>query len=238
MKKVFVALAACLSLATLSGCGTKMPEGYDTVKAAKAKYNSLDSAHTIMTDLEAGELIMDFSFYINSSDEMILSYYGKDGNDEMYAYSDGGQYFYKEPGKDMWSVIDSSAEEYLYNIYNRENRYPYADGGIFFLDGSSVTEATVETGADGSTVVCYVYDVEKLNQSTQGMLEDVKSFSSLETTFEINADGYITSFTETGTVTDTNDVTRDVNMRISVDSMNEVYEIPYPVDRLDKTSSD
>lgn len=238
MKKTIVALAACLSLTTLSGCSTKMPEGYDVVKAAKAKYNSLDSAHTTMTDLSTGELIMDFSFYINSSDEMILSYYGKDGNDEMYAYSDGAQYFYKEPGKDMWSVISSSDEEYLYNIYNRENRYPYADGGMFFLDGSSVTEATVDSEADGSTIVCYVYDAEKLNQSTQGILEDVSSFSSLETIFEINADGYIISFTEIGTVTDTSGITRDVNMCISVDSMNEVYEIPYPVDKLDKTSSD
>lgn len=236
MKKVLVALAAALSLLALSGCGAKMPEGYDAVKAAKAKYNSLDSAHTTMTDLSTGELIMDFSFYINSRDEMILSYYGKDGSDEMYAYSDGGQYFYKEPGKDMWSVISSSSEEYLYNIYNRKNRYPYADGGIFFLDGTSVSEATVSDNADGSMTVCYIYDVEKLNHSTQGILEDVSSFSCLETTFEINADGYITAFTENGTVTGTDGITYDVNMCISVDCMNEVYEIPYPVDKLDKSS--
>ena len=238
MKKVFLALAASISLIALSGCNAKMPEGYDEVKNAKAKYNALDSAHTTMTDLATGELIMDFSFYINSDDEMILYYYGKDGSDEMFAYSDGGQYFYKEPGKDMWSVISSSDEEYLYNIYNRENRYPYADGGIFFLDGASVTEATVDTEADGSMTVRYVYDAEKLNQSTQGILEDVSSFSSLETTFELDADGYVISFTEVGTVTDTDGITRDVNMCINVDSMNAVYEIPYPVDKLDKTSSD
>ncbi len=238
MKKVFLALVASLSLVALSGCNAKMPEGYDAVKAAKAKYNTLDSAHTTMTDLTTGELIMDFSFYINSRDEMILNYYGKDGSDEMYAYSDGGQYFYKEPGKEMWSVINSSDEEYLYNIYNRENRYPYADGGIFFLDGTSVTEATVDTDPDGSMTVHYIYDAEKLNQSTQGILDDVSSFSSLETTFELDADGYVISFTEVGTVTDADGITRDVNMCISVDSMNAVYEIPYPVDKLDKTSSD
>ncbi len=238
MKKVLLALAASLSLVALSGCNAEMPEGYADVKEAKAKYNDLDSAHTTMTDLSTGELIMDFSFYINSSDEMILSYYGKDGTAEMYAYSDGGQYFYKEPGKDMWSVISSSDEEYLYNIYNRENRYPYADGGIFFLDGSSVAEATVENSTDGSTIVSYVYDAEKLNQSTKNILEDVSSFSSLETTFEINSEGYIISFTETGTVTGTDGITRDVNMCINVDSMNAVYEIPYPVDKLDKTASD
>lgn len=238
MKKVFLALTAALGLLALSGCTAKMPEGYDTVKAAKAKYNALDSAHTTMTDLSSGELIMDFSFYINSDDEMILNYYGKDGGDEMYAYSDGAQYFYKEPGKDMWSVISSSDEDYLYNIYNRENRYPYADGGIFFLDGGSVSEASVSIEADGSTIVTYVYDPEKLNQSTQGILEDVSSFESLETTFEINEDGYIISFTEIGTVTDTEGVTRDVNMRICVDMINEVYDIPYPVDKLDKTGSE
>lgn len=238
MKKVFLALVASLSLVALSGCNAKTPEGYDAVKAAKSKYNTLDSAHTTMTDLTTGELIMDFSFYINSRDEMILNYYGKDGSDEMYAYSDGGQYFYKEPGKEMWSVINSSDEEYLYNIYNRENRYPYADGGIFFLDGTSVTEATVDTNADGNMTVHYIYDAEKLNQSTQGILDDVSSFSSLETTFELDADGYVISFTEVGTVTDADGITRDVNMCISVDSMNAVYEIPYPVDKLDKTSSD
>ncbi len=238
MKKILLALAASVSLIALSGCSAEMPEGYDAVKAAKAKYNALDSAHTTMTDLTTDELIMDFSFYINNRDEMILSYYGKDGSNEMYAYSDGGQYFYKEPGKDMWSVISSSDEEYLYNIYNRENRYPYADGGIFFLDGSSVAKASVTSEADGSTIVYYVYDAEKLNRSTQGILENVDSFSSLETTFEINSDGYIVSFTETGTVKDTEGVTYDVNMCIKVDSMNAVYEIPYPVDKLDKSDSE
>lgn len=236
MKKLVLALAACIFITTFGGCGTKMPEGYDTVKAAKAKYNSLDSAHTTMTDLATGELIMDFSFYINSRDEMILSYYGKDGSDEMYAYSDGGQYFYKEPNEELWKVIHSADEEYLYNIYNRKNRYPYADGGIFFLDGTSISEAYVGNDTDGGTVVHYIYDAEKLNSSTQGILENVSSFSSLETTFAINADGYITSFTETGTVTDTSGVTRDVNMRIDVSDMNSVYDIPYPVDKLDKSS--
>ena len=125
---------------------------------------------------------------------------------------------------------------YVEHSYNRKNRYPYADGGIFFLDGTSISEAYVSNDTDGGTVVHYIYDAEKLNSSTQGILENVSSFSSLETTFAINSDGYITSFTETGTVTDTSGVTRDVNMRIDVSDMNSVYDIPYPVDKLDKSS--
>lgn len=235
MKKLI--LAALVMALTVTGCAANMPEGYNTVKTAKSRYNGLDSAHTTMTDLSTGELIMDFSFYINSSEEMILYYYGKDGGDEMYAYSDGAQYFYKEPNKEMWSVINSADEDYLYNIYNRKNRYPYADGGIFFLDGASVSQAAISSDEDGDTIISYVYDIEKLNKSTNGILDGVSSFESLTTVFEINGDGYIISFTEVGTVTDTEGVTRDVNMRIDVDMMNEVTEIAYPVDKLDKTTA-
>ena len=51
----------------------------------------------------------------------------------------------------------------------------------------------------------------------------------------IDPDGFITEFTEKGTVTDTEGLTQDVNMSIKIDMMNEVYDIPYPVDRLDKS---
>lgn len=235
MKKLI--LAALIAALTATGCAADMPDGYNTVKTAKSKYNGLDSAHTTMTDLSTGELIMDFSFYINSSEEMILYYYGKDGSDEMYAYSDGAQYFYKEPGKEMWSVINSSDEDYLYNIYNRKNRYPYADGGIFFLDGASVSQAEISTDEDGDTIISYIYDADRLNKSTNGLLDGVSSFESLTTIFEINSDGYIISFTETGKVTDTEGTARDVNMRIDIDMMNDVTEIAYPVDKLDKNAA-
>lgn len=235
MKKLI--LAALIAALTATGCAADMPDGYNTVKTAKSKYNGLDSAHTTMTDLSTGELIMDFSFYINSSEEMILYYYGKDGSDEMYAYSDGAQYFYKEPGKEMWSVINSSDEDYLYNIYNRKNRYPYADGGIFFLDGASVSQAEISTDEDGDTIISYIYDADKLNKSTNGLLDGVSSFESLATIFEINSDGYIISFTETGKVTDTEGTARDVNMRIDINMMNDVTEIAYPVDKLDKNAA-
>lgn len=238
MKKTFPAAAVLVSLLTLGGCTASMPEGYETVRSAKEKYETLDSGRAVMTDLSTGEQIMEFTFFINQKDEMILSYYGKDGENEMYAYSNGAEYFYKDAGDELWSVIASNDENYIYNIYNREYRYPYADGGIFFLDGTSVESASVTLNDDGSCVVEYVYDADKLSRSTKGILEDVESFTSLTTTFSINADGFITEFIESGTVTDTNGVTRDVDMSISIDMMNEVYDIPYPVDRLDKTGTD
>ena len=232
-KVIFLLLTAMIFC--LSGCAAELPEGYQLVKSAKAKYETLDSGRVIMVDLDKDEKIMEFSFLINPNDEMVLSYYGKDGDKEMYAYSDGAEYFYKDAGDEMWSVISSSDESYIYNIYNRENRYPYADGGIFFLDGGSVETVSVTENADGSCTVTYVYDADKLNNSTQGLLEDVQSFESLTTVFEINADGFITDFTETGTVTDSGGVKMDINMRITIDMMNEVYEIPYPVDQVKKS---
>lgn len=235
MRKLLPGAAAIAAVICMSGCIAQMPDGYNDVKAAKENYEKLNSAHTTMIDLSTGDKIMDFSFYINNSGEMILSYYGKDGADEMYAYSNGAEYFYKDAGDELWSVIGADDESYIYNIYNREYRYPYADGGIFFLDGGSVESFSVADKPDGGCTIVYVYDADKLNASAVEMLDGVSGFDSLETTFEINADGYITDFTEKGTVTDADGVSHDVNMRISVDMMNEVYEIPYPVDRVNKS---
>ncbi len=235
MKRSALAATAAASLICLSGCAASKPEGYDAVKAAKQKYETLDSGRAIMTDLSTGEQIMEFSFFINAKDEMILSYYGKDGESEMYAYSNGAEYFYKDADDEMWSVISADDENYIYNIYNREYRYPYADGGIFFLDGTSVESAIVTQNDDGSLLVEYTYDAEKLNESTKGILDDVSGFSALCTSYYIDPDGYITEFIENGTVTNSDGVVRDVNMKISVDMMNEVYDIPYPVDKLDKS---
>lgn len=234
MKRIISAVFAVVMISAMCGCMPQLPEGYELVKAAKEKYESLDSGRAIMTDLTTGEQIMEFTFFINKNNEMIFNYYGRDGDAEMYAYSDGAEYFYKDAGAEMWSVITAADENYIYNIYNRENRYPYADGGIFFLDGTSVESSQISEDENSMTVI-YTYDTDRLNSSTQGILDGVSSFSSLTTAFEIDGDGFITSFTETGEVKGTDGVTRDVNMKITIDKMNDVYDIPYPVDQLDKS---
>ena len=48
--------------------------------------------------------------------------------------------------------------------------------------------------------------------------------------------GYISEFIETGTLTDENGTQRDINMKITVTQMNEVTDIPYPVDKLARNS--
>ncbi len=235
MKKLISAAVSAALALTLSGCAASTPDGYRQVTAAKDKYETLNSGRATMTDLSTGDTIMEFSFMINHNDEMVFNYYGRDGSDEMYAYSNGAEYYYKEPDAEMWSVIGPEDENYIYNLYSREYRYPYADGAVFFLDGSSVESAEVTDGADGALTVTYIYDTDKLNSSVKGVLTDVSSFSSLTTVFSINSEGYITDFTETGTVTDADGVTHDIDMRISIDMMNEVYEIPYPIDQLKKS---
>lgn len=232
MRKILSAVIAAASM-LMSGCSllyAKMPEGYQQIKDAKSAYEKLDSGHLTMTDLTEDRQIVDFSFFINSRDEMVLSYYGIDGETQQYAYSDGAQYFYKTDEDERWHVIKSSDENYAYNVYNRKWRYPYARGGVFFLDGNSVESSEIINNPDGSTQISYVYSADKLNESAVSFLEDVESFESLETVFEINAEGYITEFTECGRVTNTQGVHYDVNMKISIDRMNDVYDIPYPVD--------
>ena len=235
MRRFFSAAAVCAVIAALvCGCNVRFPEGYEPVKSARESYEALDSARVTMTDLSDGRQIMDFMFYINSGGEMVLSYYGVDGEEEQFAYSNGAEYFYKLSGDDGWSVISPSDESYIYNIYNREYRYPYARGGVFFLDAGAVESSEVRENGDGSLEITYIYDAEKLNSDSALNLEGVSGFSALTTTFCINADGYITEFTETGTLTDDSGAERDINMKITVSQMNEVTDIPYPVDRLIK----
>lgn len=231
MKKVFF-IAAIMGALLLCGCSEK-PEGYDSVKRAKELFEELDSARVIMEDVSAGEQLMEFTFYINKDDEMIFSYRGKSsesggGSGEEYGYSNGAEFYYKTADSETWEVIGPADENYYYNIYTRAYRYPYARGSIFFLDGTSV-ESVSMSETQGGTEIVYTYDPEKLNSYAVGLLDNVSSFSELTAAYLIDENGYITEFTEKGTVTDTDGSESTVDLRITVDKMNEIYEIEAPV---------
>lgn len=220
MKVLFVAATAALLL--LSGCSAALI-GYNEVKTAKEKYETLDSARIVMEDMSTGAQLMEFTFMINKKDEMEFVY--SDGAN--MAYSDGAEFFYKTDGDEKWTVIGPSDEGYVYNVYNRSYRYPYAEGSIFFLDGTSVENGSVISG-DGDTVVTYTYDADRLNKNSVGILDNVSSFSSLTASYRINSDGFITEFTEKGRVTDADGSESDVDIRISVYDMNSVGYIEKP----------
>lgn len=229
MKKMFFLAAAAM---LLCGCAAVKPEGYDRVKSAREMYESLDSARVIMVDLSSGDELMDFTFYINKSDEMIFSYRGSGDDGEELAYSNGAEFFYKTADAQEWSVISTSDESYYYNIYSRSYRYPYARGSIFFLDGTSVSTAEITENENGSAAITYVYDADNLNSYAAEQLDNVNSFISLTVAYCIDANGYITEFTEQGTVIDNDGQTSDINIKIIVEDMNNIYEIPCPVDYL------
>ncbi len=232
MLKRFSSALILFLIIFVSGCAGKVPEGYKTVREAKERYEKLQSARVIMTDMSSDEIIMDFSFYINSSREMVFSYSGTDGESNQYAYSNGAEYFYKESEDDKWHVIGSSDKDYLYNIYNEEYRYPYARAGIFFLDAGAVETADVNMNEDGSAVISYTYNAEKLSEDTENSLDGVSGFNSLTTVFHIDSDGYIAEFEEIGSVIDENGDETEVNIKISVTEINRIFDIPYPVDEI------
>lgn len=231
MKKLLLAaMLAILSL--ICGCARNIPQYYNEIKTAKELYEKLDSARITMTDLSSGEDIMEFSFMINDRNEMVFSYASNSEAGEERAFSDGAQFFYKQAQDDGWHVIPPDDESYAYNMYSRTYRYPYARGSLFFLDGTSVESVFSIGGSDGPLQITYVYDPEKLNSFAAAQLDNVSSFSSLTAVYELDENGYITSMTETGTVTDAEGKTADVNIKITVSDMNAVYDIPYPVDNL------
>lgn len=222
MKKIFLLILPVLLL--LAGCAA-VPESYNEIKKAKELYEKLDSACVVMVDNKSGGELMEFRFYINKKDEMLLSYESFENGEK--AYSDGVQFFYKTGDSEGWTAVTPKDEAYIYNIYNRKYRYPYARGGLFFLDGTSVS--TVETAEDGR-LITYVYDCGKLNDYAADKLDGVSSFSALTCVYRLNADGYIVEFTEKGTVTDDSENVSDIDITYRITEMNELTGIENPVD--------
>ena len=201
MKKTIAAVLAAVSISLAAGCAANLPAGYDKFTAAREKYETLSSGRVTMTDLTTGDEIMRFSFYFNVNDEMVFSYWGSWQGEEQQAYSDGAEFFYKESGDEKWTVISSDDDGYIYNVYNRGYRYPYAEGRLFFLAGEAVRNAGIIESGDGPTSITYTYDPEKLNSASMpGVQEDIQSFERLTTTLEIDQQGYPSSFTEDGSV--------------------------------------
>lgn len=232
LMKRTAALLLALVIMLVSGCALSVPEGFSEVKRAKELYEKLGSGRLTMTDVASGETLMEFSFFINKKDEMIFSYISQDENGTEGAYSDGAQFFYKNRGEEKWRIISADDESYLYNLYSKTYRYPYARGSIFFLDGTSVESAQLTENADGSLTVRYDYDPEKLNKNAVGMLDGVSEFYALSAVYEIAADGCMAAFTETGSVADEQGERSDLSIRLTVSDPGNVYDIPSPVGEL------
>ncbi len=230
MKKTIIGAAAfaiaAAALAVLAFVKMKaVPDGADDIKEARQLYEKLDSAQLTMTDNSNGEKLMNFSFYINGDNEMIFEYISPQSGD--HAYSDGKRFYYKTDGK--WTAITPEDESYIHNIYNREYRYPYARGSVFFLNTGSVSEASIEEQNGGKTIT-YVYDCEKLNKSSVKDLENVSEFSALTCVYSLNADGLITRFTEKASLTDAEGKVSDVDITLEVSEVNKIKFIEKPFD--------
>lgn len=230
MKKWIIGIAASVILAAAFAAVIfmklgELPEGYKEIKKARDMYEELDSARLDMIDASSGESLMSFCFYINSDNEMILDYDCPQNGE--HAYSDGKQFYYKTDGK--WTAITPKDEEYIHNIYNRGYRYPYARGTAFFLDGTAVKEVKIEQNGSEKTIT-YIYDCDKLNESSAKLLDNVSGFSELTCTYTLNAKGLIVRFTEKGLLTDTEGMVTDIDIVLEVSDVNNVKVIDIPFD--------
>ena len=230
MKKTIIGIAAAVLITAVFAVLIiiklgELPDGYRDIKKARETYEKLDSARLEMIDLSSGELLMSFCFYINGSNEMVFDYDCPQNGEQ--AYSDGKQFYYKTDGE--WNTITSKDEAYIHNIYNREYRYPYARGTVFFLDGTAVKEAKIEEN-DGEKTVTYIYDCDKLNKSSAKQLDNVSEFSELTCTYTLNTDGLIVRFAEKGSLTDAEGKVTDVDIAIVVSDVNNVNVIDIPFD--------
>lgn len=202
-----------------------LPDGAEDIQEAKKLYEKLDSAQLTMTDNTSGDSLMSFCFYINGDNEMIFEYISPQNGD--HAYSDGKQFYYKTDGK--WTAITPEDESYIHNIYNREYRYPYARGSVFFLNTDAVSDVNIEEQS-GAKTITYVYDCEKLNKKSVKDLENVSEFSALTCVYCLNADGLITKFTETASLTDADGNKSDTDITLEVSEVNNIRFIEKPFD--------
>ena len=231
MKKLIIGIAAAVLLIgafaalILIKLG-ELPDGYRDIKKAREMYEKLDSARLEMIDLSSGDTLMSFCFYINGNNEMILDYDCPQNGER--AYSDGKQFYYKTDGE--WNAITPGDEAYIHNLYNREYRYPYARGTAFFLDGTAVKEAKIEEN-DGGKTVTYIYDCDKLNESSAKLLDDVSEFSELTCVYTLSADGLIVRFTEKGSLTYADGKREDIDIAFVVSDVNNVNVIDIPLDQ-------
>lgn len=230
MKRIVIGIAAAVLLLAAFAVMIfiklgELPDGYKDIKKARELYEKLDSARLDMIDVSSGELLMSFCFYINSDNEMILDYDCPQNGE--HAYSDGNQFYYKTDGK--WTAITPKDEAYIHNIYNREYRYPYARGSVFFLDGTAVKEAKIEQNGSGKTIT-YVYDCDKLNKNSAKQLDNVSEFSELTCTYTLNGDGLIVRFTEKGSLTDADGNPEEIDIALEVSDVNNVNVINIPFD--------
>ena len=160
MKKTIAAVLAAVSISLAAGCAANLPAGYDKFTAAREKYETLSSGRVTMTDLTTGDEIMRFSFYFNVNDEMVFSYWGSWQGEEQQAYSDGAEFFYKESGDEKWTVISSDDDGYIYNVYNRGYRYPYAEGravpvGLLHRKKTAFCVIRKEPSSVGKDIDCF-----------------------------------------------------------------------------------
>lgn len=184
MKIIAILLAVVMSMAFTSCGGKSNPvEGETEIRAIQAVYKSLDSGRLVVSDVNTGEIITEFSFeYLDN----VLKYSTKttlNGN-EYLEYNDGNSLRVLQDGKNM----EFKWPNKNFQKYTRKKTHPNADTGIFFFEPKRIESAEISTN-NGIKEIFYQYDMEKLAKAMP-METSAGELTRFTTTFFFENDDY------------------------------------------------
>lgn len=162
-KKITVLLLMCVSLCLLfTGCMDPQVDGDTLINKARESYTKLDSGKVTITNVNTDKVEQTFTFMYDEKDVLMYSVYGNYGGEEFGQYNNGLESVTLSEGK----YVALERGDTNFESYTRDSTYSMAQEGMILFVPKAVESATVTT-EDGITKVEHIYNVDKLDMSSE-----------------------------------------------------------------------
>lgn len=228
MKRIKLAAVLLTACITMCGCaGSASFDGASELRAAKTLFEEMTSGSlSVVNNLNSGEY-QHFDFCYSVYGTLAYTYTANDGaSDTYYEYHNGSEIVRTTENAGEWTVIGEGTPDYY--SYTKSNRSSYTSAAFLAFFESAVTTAAV-TALDGGNLITLSYDMDKLN--ALGMLSaDVGALTAFTEEVELDAGGYCTRLTQTGTG-ELDGKATDYSYTIIIENINsvEIVECPVPL---------
>lgn len=228
MKRICSYIFIIVCLLAMGGCSVKdysKITAYDRVEKARENYAALDSGRLTIIDNSTGNITQDFIFKYEG-DTLTYSYIVVDENETYYEYHNGSEINYTTDKSEAWTAISAGNEKYY--VKTKTDKHPLTDRTAISINPDSIVSGQAADHEDGGFEVTYSYDIEKL-ASYATALESVGKLTDFHTRLDINAEGYCTALTQTGTFLNDFGEEVSVDYTMTVTEMNSVEKITRPI---------